>query len=109
MVPSFNARPNDWGFVQSGGDRTQLMYYTYVIKSRVKNFCYKGFCENLQKRLAEHNSGMTKSNKAYKPFDLVYFEKSHTKEDAITKEKYWKSAAGRRYLRNKRMVPSFNG
>lgn len=84
------------------------MYYVYILKSRVENFYYKGFCSNLNKRLSEHNSGMTRSNKKYIPFDIVYFEKCNNIEEALKKEKYWKSAAGRKYLKNK-LVPSFNG
>ncbi len=77
------------------------MYYVYVIKSEVKDFCYKGFCKNLSKRLKEHNSGMTKSNRAYIPFKLAYYEEYSTQEEAFKKEKYGKSAAGRRYLKDK--------
>lgn len=77
------------------------MYYVYVIKSKIADFYYKGFCNDLEKRLKEHNSGITKSNKGYRPFDLIYYEECATKEDALVKEKYWKSASGRRYLKNK--------
>jgi putative endonuclease len=76
------------------------MYYVYLLKSKIANFYYKGFCNNLEKRLLEHNSGMTKSNKGYAPFDIVYFEKCINIEEALKKEKYWKSAAGRRYLKS---------
>lgn len=34
------------------------------------------------------------------PWILVYFEKFDTQKDAITREKYLKSAAGRRFLKN---------
>ena len=77
------------------------MYYVYVIKSRVSDFYYKGFCSNLEKRLHEHNSGITKSNKKYIPYDVVYFEECSDLGQALKKEKYWKSAAGRRYLKDK--------
>lgn len=77
------------------------MYYVYVIKSRFLKFHYKGFCSNLEKRLTEHNSKMTRSNKHYAPFDLVYFEKCSSREEAAEKEKHWKTASGRRYLKNK--------
>ena len=44
---------------------------------------------------------MTRSNKHYAPFDLVYFEKCSSREEAAEKEKHWKTASGRRYLKNK--------
>ena len=37
------------------------MFYAYVLKSINHDYYYKGHCENLQKRLKEHNSGMTTS------------------------------------------------
>jgi len=80
------------------------MYYTYVIKSKKFDFYYKGHCEDLNKRLSQHNSGMTVSIKQYIPFEIVYFEQFETREEAVRREKYFKSAAGRRFLKNK-LVP----
>lgn len=87
--------------VHSGGDRTKAMCYVYVIKSKIADFYYKGCCQDIEARLKQHNAGMTISNRPYAPFDIVYFERCDTKEEALAKEKYWKSAAGRRYLKNK--------
>ena len=80
------------------------MYYAYVIKSEVADFLYKGHCEDLNKRLKEHNSGYTESIKKFIPFRVAYFEIFSTRNDAIQREKYFKTAAGRRYLKSK-MVP----
>lgn len=77
------------------------MFYAYVIKSKNSDHFYKGYCEHLEKRLEEHNSGKTKSNKAYLPFEIVYFEKFDDRDSAINREKYFKTASGRRYLKNK--------
>ncbi len=77
------------------------MYYVYVLKSQIADFYYKGFCRDLNSRLRQHNCGMTKSNKKYVPFVIAYYEICNTKVEAIKKERYWKSAAGRRYLKSK--------
>ena len=77
------------------------MYFAYVIKSIHHDFYYKGHCEDLEIRLAQHNSGMTESIRPYIPFILVYSEQFDTREEAIKREKYFKSAAGRRYLKVK--------
>ncbi len=77
------------------------MYYAYVLKSRSSDYLYKGSCEFLEKRLAEHNSGKTRSNKAYLPFYIAYYESFESREEAIKREKYFKTSAGRRYLKNK--------
>jgi putative endonuclease len=77
------------------------MFYAYVLKSVNHDFYYKGHCENLEERLKEHNSGKTVSIKPYIPFELVYREEFNTREEAVIREKYFKSSAGRRYLKNK--------
>ena len=77
------------------------MFYAYVIKSMVKDYLYKGHCENLEKRLLEHNSGMTISIKPYIPFEIIYFEEFEQRIDAVKREKYLKTSAGRRFLKNK--------
>jgi putative endonuclease len=53
----------------------------------------------LEKRLNEHNSGLTQSITAYIPFKVAYYETFTTREEAVNREKYFKSAAGRRYLK----------
>jgi putative endonuclease len=73
----------------------------YALKSLNHDFFYKGHCENLQQRLKEHNSGMTDSIRPYIPFELIYKEEFNTREEAIKREKYFKSSAGRRYLKQK--------
>jgi len=77
------------------------MFYAYIIKSIHHDFYYKGHCENPEQRLAQHNAGMTTSTKPYIPFIIVYHEEFQTREDAIRREKYFKSAAGRRFLKTK--------
>ena len=77
------------------------MFFAYVLKSLDHDFYYKGHCENLDERLTQHNSGMTESIRPYIPFKLVYKEEFTTREEAIKRERYFKSAAGRRFLKKK--------
>ena len=77
------------------------MFYAYVIRSINFPFVYKGHCENLVERLKQHNSGMTASIKMYIPFELAYKEEFVTREEAVKREKYFKTAAGRRFLKSK--------
>ena len=77
------------------------MYYTYVLKSEHFDYYYKGHCQELEQRLKEHNSGMTLSIRQYIPFRIVYFERFTSLEEAIQREKYFKTAAGRRFLKSK--------
>lgn len=77
------------------------MFFTYVIKSELDGSLYKGHCENLEIRLKQHNSGLTLSIKNKIPFNLIYSEEFTSRPDAIKREKYFKSAAGRRFLKSK--------
>ncbi|MCK4345745.1 MAG: GIY-YIG nuclease family protein [Bacteroidales bacterium] len=76
-------------------------YYAYVLSS--EEFCryYKGHSTDPDKRLLEHNNGKVKATKPYIPWKLVYFEEFKNRKLAIKREKYFKSAAGRRFLKNK--------
>jgi len=80
------------------------MFFAYVIKSIHHDYIYKGHCENLEKRLQQHNAGYTESIKKWVPFKLAYYESFETREEAIKREKYFKSAAGRRFLKVKLLL-----
>ena len=74
-------------------------YFVYVIKSCNFNYTYVGHTKDLKHRIIEHNKGKTRSNKAFKPFNLVYFEVLNTRSEAIDREKYFKSGSGREVLK----------
>lgn len=75
------------------------MYFSYVIYSKSYDRFYKGHFRNLDIRINEHNSGRTKSTKSYIPWILYYFEEFETESEGIKREKYFKTAAGRRFLK----------
>ncbi len=78
-----------------------MSYFAYVIYSDSHQRFYKGHCVDIDTRLKEHNSGKTKSIKAFIPFRLVYFEEFETREESIHREKYFKTAAGRKFIKLK--------
>lgn len=76
------------------------MWFVYVIESKCNKFHYVGMSENPDSRLKTHNSGKVKSTKHYKPFKIIYSEKVGDINEARQRERYLKSATGRRYLKN---------
>ena len=78
-----------------------MPFFAYVIYSKNSGRFYKGHCKDLDTRLKQHNAGKTKSIKPFIPWEIFYFEEFQTREEAISREKYFKSAAGRRFLKNK--------
>ncbi|WP_442788024.1 GIY-YIG nuclease family protein [Flavobacterium sp. SUN052] len=71
----------------------------YVLESEIDGRLYKGQTSNIENRLKEHNSGKTRSTKGFIPWKLVYFEKFITREEAVLREKYFKTGSGREFLK----------
>ena len=77
------------------------MYFTYILYSKSFDRLYKGQTKNLKNRLKLHNSGFVKSTKPFIPWEVVYFEEFDSRLEAVKREKYYKTAAGRRFLKEK--------
>jgi putative endonuclease len=76
------------------------MYFVYIIYSERFEKFYVGLSADIKQRLQTHNSGKVKSTKSFIPWRVVYTEKFKTRPEAREKEKYLKSAAGRRWRKN---------
>ena len=73
--------------------------YVYVLRSlRDKQF-YVGLTRNLSARLQAHNNGLVNSTKKRIPFELVYWEGCRDESDAALRERYLKTAWGKRYIK----------
>jgi putative endonuclease len=75
------------------------MFFVYVLKSEVDGRYYKGLTKNLEKRLKEHNSGHTKSTKAFRPWKMIFSKEFEERIEARKFEKYLKSGTGRDYIK----------
>lgn len=76
-------------------------YYVYVLQSEVDKQFYTGFTTDLKERILKHNAGEVESTKKRKPLKLVYWEGCLNQQDATAREKYLKTAWGKRYIRNR--------
>ena len=74
------------------------MYYIYILKSSKNGRYYTGCTKNIENRLNEHNSGETKGNRYYRPFELVHKEEYDNLADARRRERYIKSQKSRKFL-----------
>ncbi len=75
------------------------MIYVYAIKSTTFNRIYVGMSEDVENRLAEHNSGKTQSTRFYGPWTLFYHEPFEARLEARKREIYLKSGSGKEFLR----------
>jgi len=77
-------------------------FWVYVLKSARTGRFYTGSCENFERRFHEHNTGQSPATRHGVPWELVYREKRSSKADAVQRERYFKTGAGRDEL--KRLV-----
>ncbi len=76
-------------------------FYIYILKSLEDGKFYTGYTSNLIKRVKEHNDGKVPSTKNRIPLELVYWEGCLNQSDATYREKYLKTAWGKRYIKNR--------
>jgi putative endonuclease len=76
-------------------------YYIYVLKSGKDNNFYTGYTNNVNKRVKQHNVGEVQSTKYRLPLTLIYWEGCLNQKDALRREKYLKTAWGKRYIKNR--------
>ena len=75
--------------------------YVYVLRSLTDRQFYVGLTRDLPERLQAHNKGLVPSTKRRRPFELVYWEGCVSESDAAQREKYLKTAWGKRYIKTR--------
>jgi putative endonuclease len=75
------------------------VYYVYVLRSTTDDGFYIGYSANLRKRFEQHVRGDSLATSHRGPWKLIYYEAYIEQADAIGRERYLKSGAGRRFLR----------
>ncbi len=76
-----------------------MFFYVYILQSKKDEKLYIGHTHDLQKRLREHNKGLSFATKGRKPFSLIYYEAYLNQEDAKDREKFFKTGWGRQYMK----------
>ena len=80
------------------------MYYVYVLKvalGKGKDY-YVGYCSDLKKQLAQHQSSEVKTTKNGKP-ELVYYEAYNNQYLALAREKGLKTSGSVKMALMKRL------
>jgi putative endonuclease len=86
--------------VRAGSSGLLFMYTVYVLEDKNK-MLYKGLTNNLQRRFREHKGGHTITTSKMEDLDIIYTEEYNDFGEARKRELYFKSAAGRRFLKKK--------
>ena len=74
------------------------MFSTYILQSKSTGKYYIGSTQEVQKRLAQHNQGKSKSTRYGRPWELKYKKDFLTRSEAVRYEKYLKSLKKRTQL-----------
>ncbi|MFQ5741599.1 MAG: GIY-YIG nuclease family protein [Acidobacteriota bacterium] len=77
------------------------MVYVYVLQSARDGNLYTGCTHELSKRLLLHNSGKVEATRNRVPLRLIYYETCLDKRDAFRREKYLKTAYGKRFIKSR--------
>jgi len=73
----------------------------YVMESEKDGDLYVGYTRDVEKRVKEHNKGEVWSTKGRLPMKLIYWEGCINRQDATRREKYLKTAWGKRYIKER--------
>ena len=75
------------------------MFYAYVLQSESNATFYYGSTEDIEKRILTHNAGLVNYTSKYMPWKIVYVETFSTRSEAMKREKYFKTGAGRDFVK----------
>ena len=78
-----------------------MMFYTYVLESKGDRSWYVGQTMNLKERFNRHQHGYVPATARKRPWKLIYYEACLDEQDAIAREKYYKTGFGRKTLRRR--------
>ncbi|MBU2525546.1 MAG: GIY-YIG nuclease family protein [Bacteroidetes bacterium] len=77
-----------------------IYFVVYILYSKTFDKTYVGFTQNLINRFQSHNKLGTKGyTLRYRPWEVLHLEFFDNKKDAMLKEKYFKSGAGRNHIK----------
>jgi len=75
-----------------------MNFYTYILFSEKFDKFYVGHTNDLDRRITEHNSGLSKSTKAGIPWKLVHSKSFTSKSEAYAFERKIKSMKSRKFI-----------
>jgi putative endonuclease len=74
------------------------MHFVYVLRSQVADRRYVGSCADIEQRVDQHNAGISRSTKHWRPWILIHHEAFDTRAAAMQRERYLKTGRGREEL-----------
>ena len=76
-----------------------LPFCVYILFSEKDHLLYIGFTTNIEKRLENHNAGLTTSTASRRPLRLIFCEHYLFETDARKREMYFKTTSGKKAIK----------
>lgn len=81
------------------------MFYTvYLLEDQIDKGWYIGYTTNLEKRIEYHKTKQVISTRIKRGLKVIYCECYLNKLDALGREKFLKSGAGRKFLKKQLVI-----
>ena len=75
------------------------MYFVYILRSDKDGELYTGYSTSIQQRVADHNRGHVPATAHRRPLQLIFLECYANKDDAVRREAYLKTTAGKKAIK----------
>jgi putative endonuclease len=76
-----------------------MWYFVYVLLSQKDKRMYLGYTNNVERRFQQHQNGEVFSTRRRRPLVLIHYEAYLSPQDALRREGYFKTTAGKRALK----------
>jgi len=76
-----------------------MEFIIYLLVDENSQTTYVGYSDDIKRRIKEHKRGIVKTTRNFGKFRCFSLEKINNVTEARKREKYWKSAAGRKKLK----------
>ncbi|MGM5469419.1 GIY-YIG nuclease family protein [Flavobacteriaceae bacterium LMO-SS05] len=73
------------------------MFYVYIIESEKDHSFYIGQTNDLEKRIENHNQGLSAYTRKKAPWKIVYNEIYKTRSEAIVRERFLKKQRNKEF------------
>ncbi|MBU4198785.1 MAG: GIY-YIG nuclease family protein [Verrucomicrobia bacterium] len=80
------------------------MWTVYILKSETDGSFYYGSTSDQPTRMQAHNAGKVRSTKAKRPWKILYTEQYSTHQEALIRERFFKTRAGWRWLKQMKII-----
>ena len=71
----------------------------YVLYSKIAKKFYIGYTTDIERRFKEHIAGKTHTTCRFPDLNLMFYECFISKQDAMRRERYFKTTKGKKVLR----------